>query len=49
MVSPRHANFIVNVGAATARDVLALISAVQYKVMEEHGVVLELEVQVLPQ
>ena len=48
MVSPRHANFIVNVGAATANDVLALISAVQYKVLQEHGLFLDLEVQVMP-
>lgn len=48
IVSPRHANFIVNLGKATASDVLALISAVQYKVMQEHGVFLELEVQVMP-
>lgn len=48
VVSPRHANFIVNAGAATARDVLALIAAVQYKVLQDHGVLLELEVQVLP-
>ncbi|MBI4226883.1 MAG: UDP-N-acetylmuramate dehydrogenase [Candidatus Omnitrophica bacterium] len=49
IISPRHANFIVNLGEATAGDVLALISAVQYKVMQEHGVFLELEVQVMPQ
>lgn len=48
VVSPRHANFIVNLGAAKASDVLALISAVQYKVLQEHGVFLELEVQVMP-
>lgn len=47
-VSPRHANFIVNLGSATARDVLALISAIQYKVLQEHGVLLEPEVQVIP-
>lgn len=48
MVSPRHANFMVNVGAATANDVLALISAVQYKVLQEQGLFLDLEVQVMP-
>lgn len=47
-VSPRHANFIVNLGAAKASDVLALIAAVQYKVLQEHGAFLELEVQVMP-
>lgn len=48
VVSPRHANFIVNLGAAKASDVLALISAIQYKVLQEHGAFLELEVQVMP-
>jgi len=48
MVSPRHANFIVNLGSAKASDVLALISAIQYKVLQEHGLFLDLEVQVLP-
>lgn len=48
VVSPRHANFIVNAGSATARDVLALIAAVQYKVLQERGILLDLEVQVLP-
>lgn len=48
LVSPRHANFIVNTGEARAQDVLALISAIQYKVLQEHGLALELEVQVLP-
>ncbi|MBI4313380.1 MAG: UDP-N-acetylmuramate dehydrogenase [Candidatus Omnitrophica bacterium] len=47
-VSTRHANFIINQGSAKAADVLALISAVQYKVLQEHGLFLELEVQVLP-
>lgn len=48
VISPRHANFIINAGAAKASDVLALIDAVQYKVLQEHGVLLELEVQVMP-
>lgn len=46
-VSARHANFIVNLGAATASDVLAVVAAVQYQVLQEHGVLLELEVQVV--
>ena len=44
MVSPLHANFIVNLGAARARDVLGLISFVKEKVYQERGVRLELEV-----
>lgn len=46
MVSPQHANFIVNVGAASAADVHALIAAVRQRVAEVHGVRLELEVEV---
>jgi len=47
-VSTRHANFIVNLGSAKASDVLALISAIQYRVLQERGVLLDLEVQVMP-
>ena len=46
MVSHVHANFIVNVGGATAADVHALIDAVQQEVLGRHGVALELEVRV---
>lgn len=46
-ISPVHANFIVNVGGATARDVLALIKMIRDKVKETAGVSLELEVKVL--
>lgn len=46
-VSPRHANFIVNLGGATAADVLRLIDAVRDRVFEQFGVGLELEVQVV--
>lgn len=46
-VSPRHANFIVNLGNATAADVLGLIAAVREKVLGQFGVYLEMEVRVL--
>lgn len=46
-VSPVHANFIVNLGGATARDVLDLISKVKTVVKQRFAVELELEVQVL--
>jgi UDP-N-acetylmuramate dehydrogenase len=46
-VSPRHANYIVNGGEATASDVLALIEQVREKVFAEYGVELQLEVQVI--
>ena len=46
MVSPQHANFIVNTGQATAGDVHALIAEVKRRVWEACRVRLELEVQV---
>ncbi len=46
-VSTKHANFIINLGKATASDVLKLIAAVREKVMEKFGVSLEMEVKVL--
>ena len=45
MVSPKHAGFIVNVGGATAADVLALIQHIKYTVERDHGVLLETEIQ----
>ncbi|MGD1048415.1 MAG: UDP-N-acetylmuramate dehydrogenase [Candidatus Krumholzibacteriaceae bacterium] len=42
-VSERHANFIVNRGAAKARDIMELISAIRTRVFEKSGVYLELE------
>ena len=47
MVSPKHAGFIVNVGGATARDVLQLIGHIQSVVERDHGVLLEPEIQIL--
>lgn len=47
MVSPKHAGFIVNVGHATAHDVLLLIEHIRKTVMHDHGVMLEPEVQIL--
>ena len=43
-VSPRHANFIVNLGGATARDVLAIVSLCRERVGERFGLTLEMEV-----
>lgn len=43
MVSPRHAGFIVNRGAATAEDVKALVAHVTERVFERSGVRLERE------
>ena len=46
-VSTKHAGFVVNVGGATAKDVLQLIRDVQAQVLAAQGVQLEPEVQVL--
>ncbi len=46
-VSERHANFIINVGGAKAKDVLGLIDLIKYKIREEFKVSLELEVKVI--
>ena len=46
-VSTKHAGFVVNIGGATAADVLQLISDVQAKVFAAHGVHLAPEVLVL--
>ncbi len=45
-VSGKHAGFIVNVGGATAADVLALIKEVQRQVFERFGVRLQPEVRI---
>ncbi|MCY0869909.1 MAG: UDP-N-acetylmuramate dehydrogenase, partial [Firmicutes bacterium] len=47
MVSPLHANFIVNTGAATAADVLALMARMQEQVQAAFGVQLVPEVRVI--
>ncbi|MBQ1914572.1 MAG: UDP-N-acetylmuramate dehydrogenase [Selenomonadaceae bacterium] len=46
-VSEKHAGFVVNTGNATAEDVLALISEVQKRVYEKHGVKLYPEVRII--
>jgi UDP-N-acetylmuramate dehydrogenase len=45
-VSDRHANFFVNAGCASAKDMLALISDVRERVQKVYGVTLENEVVV---
>jgi UDP-N-acetylmuramate dehydrogenase len=46
VVSPLHANFIVNDGLATFADVSTLIDRIQTKALTERGVALDLEVKV---
>jgi UDP-N-acetylmuramate dehydrogenase len=45
-ISNVHANFIVNAGAAKAKDVLALIQIVQTKVFEQTGIHLKPEIRI---
>lgn len=46
-VSEMHANFIVNLGGATARDILALIEVVRDRARSQRGLELETEVQIV--
>ncbi len=47
MVSPKHANFIVNTGNANATDIETLILLVQNKVKKETGIELIQEVRII--
>lgn len=46
-ISPRHANFIVNLGHARASDVIQLIQMVRRQVFQQCGVTLQLELKVI--
>jgi UDP-N-acetylmuramate dehydrogenase len=46
MISPKHANFIVNTGGATASDILALMTLARDSVREKFGIDLIPEVKV---
>lgn len=46
-ISLMHANFIINLGAATARDVLMLINKARASVLDRFGIDLKPEVKVL--
>ncbi|MGI6036492.1 MAG: UDP-N-acetylmuramate dehydrogenase [Limnochordia bacterium] len=46
-VSPLHAGFIINLGNATARDVIRLIEAIQEAVLTQFGILLEPEVRIV--
>jgi UDP-N-acetylmuramate dehydrogenase len=45
-VSPKHANFFVNVGGGTANDAMALVELVEHEVLSRFGVRLEREFEV---
>ena len=47
MISPEHANFIVNTGGASASDILALMDLARIKVREQTGIELESEIRVV--
>jgi UDP-N-acetylmuramate dehydrogenase len=46
MVSPRHANFIVNTGGAVPSDIIGLMQEIRRKVLQHSGVLLEPEVHI---
>ena len=46
-ISPKHANFIVNLGKARAAEVIKLIKLIKEKVKEKFGVELEEEISLL--
>ncbi len=45
MVSPKHANYVINTGNATSADVRALVDLVRATVLERSGVALETEIE----
>ena len=47
MISPEHANFIINTGGASASDILALMDLARIKVREQTGIELESEIRVV--
>ena len=47
MVSPKHANFIVNLGHSTAADIENLIYYIKEQVMQKTGIELTLEVKIV--
>ena len=46
-ISEKHAGFVVNLGGATAQDVLELCDVIKKKVYEKFGKEIELEVEIL--
>jgi UDP-N-acetylmuramate dehydrogenase len=46
-VSPVHANYLINAGGATAREMLEIIHLVRTRVSDSYGVNLELEIKVI--
>ncbi len=46
-ISEKHANFVVNDGAASTADVVAVMTAARDRVRDRFGITLEPEVQTL--
>jgi UDP-N-acetylmuramate dehydrogenase len=46
-ISEKHANFIINRGGATHKDVIELIGFIRKKIMDNYGIDLELEVKMI--
>ena len=46
-ISPKHANFIINTGTATAKDVETLMAHIQTEVLRQHGIQLQAEVHIV--
>jgi UDP-N-acetylmuramate dehydrogenase len=47
MISPKHANFIINCKAASAQDVEMLMATIEACVLERFGIELKAEVKIL--
>ncbi len=47
MISPKHANFIINTGGAQAKDIAALIELIFTTVQQQHGIALRREAHII--
>ena len=47
IVSPKHANFIINTGGATSADILQLIRTAEAEVFDRYGIILRREVKLI--
>lgn len=48
LVSPTHANFLINEGGGKARDVMALLETIEERVWQEKQIRLQREIRVIP-
>lgn len=47
VVSPKHANFIINTGGATSADILQLIRTAEAEVFSRYGIILRREIKLI--